>query len=208
LALKKLFVHAVRYVRQRTEKCLWHGYLHGTELLRFPGEERRGRVVMNSTEKKLDGSRYSAVGLAPCPQCRGDLFRIRRRLIDRMLSLFVPVQRYSCQRFSCKWEGNLRATMRNSPFSDLRSGFPASGACGIGAYERETPVPKTFVVSMVFTIIGIVAVVLFTTTDWFSEPELASSKLSDDQWAATASRGGGIKLQVGWQKAQAAPAKQ
>ncbi len=163
---------------------------------------------MNNTEKELDGSPYSAVGLAPCPKCSGDLFRIRRRLIDRVKSLFVPVQRYSCQRFSCKWEGNLPATRSDSPSSGPGPGSPASGACGIGAYERETQVPKTFVVSMVFTIVGIVAVVLFTTTDWLSEPELAGSKLSDEQWAATGSRGGGVKLQVGGQTAPAAPAKQ
>lgn len=56
-----------------------------------------------------------------CSLCGEELIRIRRRAIDRLLSLFVPVQRYRCPRFSCQWEGNLRVgsraadTMTKSP---------------------------------------------------------------------------------------------
>jgi hypothetical protein len=32
----------------------------------------------------------------PCPRCAGNLIRIRRRVIDRLLSLFVPVRLYVC----------------------------------------------------------------------------------------------------------------
>ena len=38
-----------------------------------------------------------------CPNCGGDLLRIRRYPIDRLLSLFVPVRRFRCR--DCLWEG-------------------------------------------------------------------------------------------------------
>ena len=47
-------------------------------------------------------------GKPSCPQCGGQLIRIARRPLDRVLSRFVPVQRYRCECFSCQWEGNLR----------------------------------------------------------------------------------------------------
>jgi len=42
-----------------------------------------------------------------CPQCGRPADRIRRRLIDRIVSLFTPIRRYRCWHFSCEWEGNL-----------------------------------------------------------------------------------------------------
>jgi hypothetical protein len=42
-----------------------------------------------------------------CPQCRGQVDRIPRRLRDRMLSLVVPVHRFQCR--ACAWKGLLRA---------------------------------------------------------------------------------------------------
>jgi ribosomal protein S27AE len=32
-----------------------------------------------------------------CPRCSGNLFRVRRRLIDRVLHLLRPVRRYKCE---------------------------------------------------------------------------------------------------------------
>ena len=46
----------------------------------------------------------------PCPKCQQPLQRTKRRGIDRLTSLFVPVARYRCRNFSCRWEGNLRET--------------------------------------------------------------------------------------------------
>jgi hypothetical protein len=43
-----------------------------------------------------------------CPLCAGHLIRIRRRFVDRLLSLFVPVHRYRCPAFTCQWEDNIR----------------------------------------------------------------------------------------------------
>ena len=45
-----------------------------------------------------------------CPRCDGDLIRIRRRLVDRMVSLFTPVRRFRCVSLGCTWEGNLRGS--------------------------------------------------------------------------------------------------
>jgi hypothetical protein len=43
-----------------------------------------------------------------CPNCGGELVRIRRRVIDRLLSAFVPVRRFRCSMLECGHEGNLR----------------------------------------------------------------------------------------------------
>lgn len=44
-----------------------------------------------------------------CPACEGtDLIRVRRRLIDRVASLFLGVRRFRCTHPGCEWEGNLR----------------------------------------------------------------------------------------------------
>ena len=42
-----------------------------------------------------------------CPRCDGQLVRIRRRLIDRLYSLVVPVRRFRCGTMGCTWKGNL-----------------------------------------------------------------------------------------------------
>ena len=57
-----------------------------------------------------DAASYgSATTAHTCPLCAdGNLIRIRRRAIDRLLSLFGLVYRYRCPNFSCQWEGNLR----------------------------------------------------------------------------------------------------
>ena len=47
-----------------------------------------------------------------CPRCACHLTRIHRRFIDRLLSLFLPVYRYRCDRLLCDWEGNIRVNHR------------------------------------------------------------------------------------------------
>lgn len=44
-----------------------------------------------------------------CPQCGLALIRIQRRAIDRIISLFSPVQRFRCRNHSCQWQGNIKA---------------------------------------------------------------------------------------------------
>jgi len=44
-----------------------------------------------------------------CPICGArDLIRIRRRFIDRIVSLFVRQRRFRCTHSGCQWAGNLR----------------------------------------------------------------------------------------------------
>lgn len=44
-----------------------------------------------------------------CPECgERSLIRIHRRMIDRLLGIFVKVHRYRCQEFPCRWEGRLK----------------------------------------------------------------------------------------------------
>jgi transposase-like protein len=43
-----------------------------------------------------------------CPRCGSELIRTRRRLIDRLASVFKPVQRYRCGGLGCGWVGNFK----------------------------------------------------------------------------------------------------
>jgi len=43
-----------------------------------------------------------------CPRCQGSLVRVRRRLLDRIISLVSPRHRYRCVAIGCGWEGTLR----------------------------------------------------------------------------------------------------
>lgn len=42
-----------------------------------------------------------------CPSCGGYATRIRRRFIDRVISMLKPVYRYRCQNYHCQWAGNI-----------------------------------------------------------------------------------------------------
>lgn len=54
-----------------------------------------------------------------CPVCGGYSIRIRRRRIDRLMSLFTPAYRYSCQYYYCKWEGNIPISKLQKPSKRL-----------------------------------------------------------------------------------------
>ena len=56
-----------------------------------------------------------------CPECHSSLNRVRRRLVDRLLSFFYPVHRYHCRSFVCNWEGNLRHTPALGRWEALQS---------------------------------------------------------------------------------------
>lgn len=47
-----------------------------------------------------------------CPRCKGSVVRTRRRLIDRLISVIVPVYRYRCVALGCQWRGNMRQRRR------------------------------------------------------------------------------------------------
>jgi hypothetical protein len=43
-----------------------------------------------------------------CPRCSGGVVRIRRRALDKLMSVVSPRQRFRCAVFGCGWEGTLR----------------------------------------------------------------------------------------------------
>lgn len=43
-----------------------------------------------------------------CPRCGGPVERVRRRPIDRVLSMVRRLRRYRCRNVECRWEGTLR----------------------------------------------------------------------------------------------------
>lgn len=72
----------------------------------------------------------SATGLTgaiqhTCPLCHGRVVRVWRRPFDRLISLFVPLQRYHCEAFSCQWEGNFRAPAGADGPANRRTGLHA-----------------------------------------------------------------------------------
>jgi len=41
--------------------------------------------------------------------------RVKRRLVDRLVSVFAPVQRFRCPELDCQWEGNLSSKHLSAP---------------------------------------------------------------------------------------------
>jgi hypothetical protein len=106
-----------------------------------------------------------------CPMCRGRLIRARRRVVDRLRSLFSPVKRYRCANFACQWHGNI-AERRTEQWEDSISDAPPQG-------DRKRPkgsVPAAFVVHMVLVVVGVVFVLVFSSLEpvpWITQPEPA-----------------------------------
>jgi hypothetical protein len=46
-----------------------------------------------------------ALALLRCPRCDGNIHRVHRHAPDRVISLYVPVQRYRCANDQCLWHG-------------------------------------------------------------------------------------------------------
>jgi hypothetical protein len=46
-----------------------------------------------------------AFALLRCPQCNGEIHRVHRHAADRLISLYVPVQRFRCANDQCRWHG-------------------------------------------------------------------------------------------------------
>jgi hypothetical protein len=49
-----------------------------------------------------------------CPRCGGEVHRVHRHSLDRLINGFVPVRRYRCWNKECSWEG-LRVCDPSSP---------------------------------------------------------------------------------------------
>jgi hypothetical protein len=54
-------------------------------------------------------------GECECPCCYSRAYRVRRRSIDRVVSLILPRHRYRCGSIGCGWEGNLAVRTRSPP---------------------------------------------------------------------------------------------
>lgn len=56
--------------------------------------------------------RSNALNLTPhspaCPMCQQRTFRVHRRPIDLLFSVFIPIWRFRCEAMGCPWEGNVR----------------------------------------------------------------------------------------------------
>jgi hypothetical protein len=46
-----------------------------------------------------------ALALLRCPQCHGNIHRVHRHTVDRVISFYVPVRRYRCTDDQCRWFG-------------------------------------------------------------------------------------------------------
>ena len=45
---------------------------------------------------------------APCPRCGYEMFRVKRRVIDLLLTIFTPVHCFRCANLGCGYECNLK----------------------------------------------------------------------------------------------------
>jgi hypothetical protein len=55
-----------------------------------------------------------------CPRCGGPAYRVQRRAIDRLISLFLPRRRFRCGSMGCGWEGNLPLRPSSAPLTRKR----------------------------------------------------------------------------------------
>jgi hypothetical protein len=107
-----------------------------------------------------------------CPMCHGRLIRTRRRVVDRVRSLFGPVKRYRCANFACQWHGNIADRRTELWAASMSDEPPPEG-------DRTRPkgsVPAAFVVHMVLVVVGVVFVLVFSnmeTVPWITLPEQA-----------------------------------
>ena len=109
---------------------------------------------------------YVGISQHTCPVCNGQLLRTRRRAVDRLSNLFVPVHRYRCHVFSCQWVGNFGTQ---------------ADRVGSRAQRQIPKKPMSFVVNMVLAATGLAVVLVLTTTDWLSERNLASNDAPETQ---------------------------
>lgn len=102
-----------------------------------------------------------AVDPLRCPWCRCKLVRERRRMVDRLRSLFAPVKRYRCENFACQWQGNLSSRDTDGRSGD-RAVYPPAGSKTDGRHRR---MPVVFVAHMVLVAVGVVFVLVVGTME-------------------------------------------
>ncbi|NMF98247.1 hypothetical protein GPA27_12715 [Aromatoleum toluolicum] len=77
---------------------------------------------------------YRSAHRHACPRCMGSVYRVPRRFVDLLLSVFVPVHRYRCDEMGCTWEGNLRTTRQSGPSGGTADTHEEAGS---DAHERS-----------------------------------------------------------------------
>jgi len=92
------------------------------------------------------------------------------------MSLFVPVHRFRCEQFACKWAGNLRV------------GEKSTGALvptGESLFDPvPSRVPRTFICSMVLVAVGIVSIMLVPLANLGKDPQAYLAPSADEVAAA------------------------
>lgn len=95
--------------------------MEGQKKLRNRAGRFTGEVPLHVSPKAPRDCSGLTMSGRTCPRCGSELLRIRRRAIDRVLSVFWRVQRYSCNNFQCQWEGNLHQKRGESePYTNKR----------------------------------------------------------------------------------------
>jgi hypothetical protein len=64
-----------------------------------------GAIVAIALRVRWRLIRNPALAHQRCPQCNGNIYRVHRHAVDRLISLYVPVQRYRCANDQCRWHG-------------------------------------------------------------------------------------------------------
>jgi hypothetical protein len=114
-----------------------------------------------------------------CPMCRGRLIRARRRVVDRLRSLFDPVKRYRCVNFACQWHGNV-SDRRVERWSSTASAQPQLHS---GRKQVKSRVPAAFVLHMMLVVFCVAFVLVFSTVDpvpWISQAAQARNAVIDE----------------------------
>jgi hypothetical protein len=59
-------------------------------------------VLWRQKQRMVKSTRLTRLA---CPDCGGEIHRIRRHWYDRVIALYVPVRRYQCKDHDCQWRG-------------------------------------------------------------------------------------------------------
>ncbi len=71
------------------------------------------RLVVLARPAADAGAAAIATHRMACPRCNSSVFRVSRRFVDLVVSLFIPVRRFRCIAMNCAWEGALRDKPRS-----------------------------------------------------------------------------------------------
>jgi hypothetical protein len=61
-----------------------------------------GALVTIGLRERWRLIRNPALALQRCPRCEGSIYRVHRHSVDRLISLYMPVQRYRCVNGQCQ----------------------------------------------------------------------------------------------------------